>query len=185
MQVVSRSDLEGSAPLVAPWLLNKLLVSHLGGETVAGRIIEVEAYDEGDPASHTFCGRTSRNATMFGPPGHLYVYLSYGIHRCANVVVGPEGRGEAVLIRSIEVVEGIQTVEERRGDRRPGDLTNGPGKLGQAMGLDLSHDGQDLCVSTGVVRLLDDGTPPPESPLVGPRVGLTKAIDTPWRFRRP
>lgn len=163
-------------------LLNKLLVCNLGGEAVAGRIIEVEAYDQDDPASHTFRGRTERNAAMFGPPGHLYVYLSYGIHHCANVVVGGEGQGEAVLIRSVEVVEGLDAARRRRGNRELGDLTNGPGKLSQAFGLDLSHDGQDLCSSNGLIRLVDDGMLPPRSPQVGPRVGLTKAVDTPWRF---
>lgn len=126
------------APVVAAWLLNKLLVAHIGGQSVAGRIVEVEAYDQDDPASHTFRGRTERNSVMFGPAGHLYVYLSYGIHHCANVVTGADGRGDAVLIRAIDIVDGIDTARARRGRRADSELGNGPGKLCQAMGIDLA-----------------------------------------------
>jgi DNA-3-methyladenine glycosylase len=164
--------------------LNKLFVSTVGDTAVAGRIAEVEAYDQDDPASHTFCGRTRRNAVMFGPPGHLYVYLSYGIHHCANVVVGPDGRGEAVLIRALDLEDGVETAAVRRNNRPRRALSDGPGKLCQALGIDLGHDGHDL-LANGDLRLVDDGVPPPSNPLVGPRVGLTKAVDTPWRFRLP
>ncbi len=145
---------------------------------MSGRITETEAYTADDPASHSFRGRTERNAVMFGPPGHLYVYLSYGIHRCANVVTGADGDGQAVLIRSLDPLEGIDSMRSRRG-RLP--LADGPGKLCQALGIDLDDDGVDL--TAGAVRIVDDGTPPPTAPLTGPRVGITVAVDRPWRFR--
>ncbi len=173
-----RAALEGEAPDVAPTLLNKLLVHGV----CVGRIVEVEAYTADDPASHTFVGETARNAVMFGPPGHLYCYLSYGIHTCANIVTSPAGRGSAVLIRALTPVSGIDEMRRRRGGARQ--LADGPGKLCQALGLTLAHNGADLC-GGGPIALVDDGTPPPVAPIVGPRVGITKAVDTPWRFRVP
>ncbi|MEP7047961.1 MAG: DNA-3-methyladenine glycosylase [Ilumatobacteraceae bacterium] len=145
---------------VAPDLLNKLFV--VGG--TKGRIVEVEAYSSDDPASHTFRGRTKRNDVMFGPAGHLYVYFIYGMHYCVNIVTGPEGDGQAVLLRAI-VIDGI--------DPR---LTNGPAKLCRYLGIDMSATGARANVG-------DDGVPPPASPLVGPRVGITKAADWPRRWR--
>lgn len=190
------------APIVAPELLGKLLVVEDGGPldgrvdgridgpadgrtggVVSGRIVETEAYMGDDPASHSFRGRTPRNAVMFGPAGHLYVYRSYGIHWCANVVTGVEGDGQAVLIRAIEPVEGIGAMRERRLGRPDRQLADGPGKLCQALGIDGSHDGVDLTDQQGVVTILDDGTPPAAAPLIGPRVGITKAVDAPWRWR--
>ncbi len=178
-----REFLERDAELVAPLLLNKLLVSVVGGERVAGRIVEVEAYRDDDPASHTYPGPTPRNAAMFGPAGHLYVYLSYGIHHCANVVTGPSGRGQAVLLRALQPVEGIDVMRRRRGGRPDRELADGPGKLCQALGITLTDYGADLCDPAGSLRLVDDGTPPPADPVIGPRVGITKATDMPWRFR--
>ena len=171
-----RGALLGESPDVAPTLLNKLLVH---GACV-GRIVEVEAYRADDPASHTFRGETPRNSVMFGPPGHLYCYRSYGIHTCANIVTGPPGDGAAVLIRALVPVAGVDEMRRRRG--RSTGLTDGPGKLCQALGITLAHNGVDLC-GPGPVLLVDDGTPPPGAPLVGPRVGITKGVDTPWRFR--
>lgn len=171
------------APVVAPDLLGKVLCAVVDGEVCSGRIIEVEAYMPDDPASHTYNGRTARNATMFGPPGHLYVYLSYGMHQCANVVTGDEGNGQAVLIRSIAPLAGVDVMRRRRGDRPDRVLADGPGKLCQALGIDARHDGIDL--RTGSVCILDDGTARPAAPIVGPRVGITKAAETPWRFRVP
>ena len=178
MRRVPRSLLAGDAPAVAPLLLNKLLVH---GECV-GRIVEVEAYREDDPASHTFRGRTDRNAVMFGPPGHLYVYFTYGLHYCSNVVTGPEGHGAAVLLRAVEPVAGIELMQERRDGRRQ--LADGPAKLCQAFAIGPDHNGRYVCDGSGV-GLFDDGMPPPDDPLVGPRVGITKAVDVPWRFRVP
>jgi DNA-3-methyladenine glycosylase len=128
MKPVERTLLRGDAPAVAPLLLGKLLVH---GACV-GRIVEVEAYTADEPASHSFSGRTERNAVMFGPPGHLYCYRSYGIHVCANVVTGAEGDGQAVLIRALDAVEGIDVMRRRRGGGRP--LADGPGKLWATMG---------------------------------------------------
>ena len=178
MRRVTRRLLAGDAPDVAPVLLNKLLVH---GECI-GRIIEVEAYREDDPASHTFRGRTPRNAVMFGPAGHLYVYFTYGMHFCANVVTGPEGVGAAVLLRAVEPVAGVDLMSARRGGRRQ--LADGPAKLCQAFGIGRDHDGTDLLTGDGV-GLYDDGVPPPTDPRVGPRVGITRAVDVPWRWRAP
>ncbi len=166
---------------MAPELLGKLLVVDRGGVRVAGRITETEAYTQDDPASHSFRGTTSRNEVMFGPAGRLYVYLSYGVHVCANVVTGAEGEGEAVLIRAVEPTLGLAAMRARRGEGRP--LADGPGKLCQALGLRLSDDGVDLAASDASIQIVDDGTPPPDDPLVGPRVGISKGVDTRWRWR--
>jgi DNA-3-methyladenine glycosylase len=164
---------------VAPDLLGKLVVH--GGRV--GRIVEVEAYRRDDPASHAFAGPTRRNATMFGPPGHLYVYFSYGVHWCANVVCGNRD-GQAVLLRAVAPVEGLDAMRAaRRPARRDRDLASGPGRLTQALGIDGTFDGVDLV--RGLVRLVDDGTAPPELPSVSPRVGISKAVEQPWRWFVP
>lgn len=176
MRRIPRSVLRADAPDVAPQLLNKLLVH---GPCI-GRITEVEAYREDDPASHTFRGRTPRNAVMFGPAGHLYVYFTYGMHYCSNVVTGPAGSGSAVLLRAVEPVAGIELMRQRRGGRHR--LADGPAKLCQAFAIGPEHNGVDLCRGSGV-GLFDDGTPPPADPIVGPRVGISVAVDVPWRWR--
>lgn len=178
MRRVQRSLLAGDSPDVAPLLLNKLLVH--GG--CVGRIVEVEAYRQDDPASHTYRGRTPRNAVMFGPPGYLYVYFTYGMHHCANVVTSPDGVGAAVLLRAVEPVRGEELMRARRAGRAA--LSDGPAKLCQAFAIGPQHNGVDVCRG-GEVMLLDDGTPPPAVPVVGPRVGISKAVDVPWRFRVP
>ena len=177
---LGRSFYAGDARDVAPLLLNKVLVHG----RKRGRIVEVEAYvgDGTDAGSHAHRGRTPRNSVMFGPPGHLYCYRSYGIHTCANIVTGRPGDGAAVLIRALVPVAGVDEMRRRRS--RATGLADGPGKLCQALGITLAHNGVDLCGS-GPVVLVDDGTPPPAVPLVGPRVGITKGVDTPWRFRVP
>jgi len=185
VEQLPRSWFERPASELAPALLNKLVVSRIDPAPVVGRIVEVEAYEEHDPASHTFGGPTARNRVMFGPAGHLYVYLSYGIHRCANVVAGSEGAGQAVLLRALEPVAGIETMRARRPGRRDRDLADGPGKLCQAMAIDLLHDGVDLTDPDAPMTIHDDGVAAPAAPLVGPRVGVTKAVDVPWRFRLP
>jgi DNA-3-methyladenine glycosylase len=157
------------------------LVVDRGGIRVAGRIVETEAYTGDDPASHSFRGPTARNAVMFGPAGRLYVYLSHGVHACANVVTGADGEGAAVLIRAIEPVEGIAVMRARRGEGRS--LADGPGKLCQALGIRLADDGTDLATLGSPILIVDDGTPPPGDPLIGPRIGISKAVDTPWRWR--
>jgi DNA-3-methyladenine glycosylase len=174
----------GSVLEVAPRLLNKLLVMHDGR---AGRIVEVEAYDgEADPASHAFRGPTPRNQVMYGPAGYLYVYFSYGVHWCANIVCGPVGQAQAVLLRALDPVAGLplmrqaRWVNQRRQDDR--DLCRGPGRLSQALGIDRNLNGADLTASGSPIWLADDGQAPPESPLVTPRVGISVATDRPWRF---
>jgi DNA-3-methyladenine glycosylase len=175
---VPRTLLAGDAPDVAPLLLNKLLVH---GDC-AGRIVEVEAYREDDPASHTYRGPTARNAVMFGGPGHLYVYFTYGMHYCSNVVTGPPGTGAAVLLRAVHPLAGIEVMRERRGGRPH--LADGPAKLCQAFGIGPEHNGADLCRDAGI-GLYDDGMPPPGDPIVGPRIGISRAVEVPWRFRVP
>lgn len=177
MRRVRRALLGADAPDVAPLLLNKLLVH---GECV-GRIVEVEAYREDDPASHTFAGPTPRNRVMFGPAGHLYVYFTYGMHWCANAVCEPEGVGTAVLLRALAPLGGVEAMRGRRAKaRRDTDLCSGPAKLCQALAIDGSLDGADLIA--GPPRILDDGTGPPASVVQTTRVGLTKAVDEPWRW---
>ena len=173
-RVVARSELDGAPEQVAPTLLNALLVV---GDRVA-RIVEVEAYGGGDdPASHCHRGRTARNASMFGPAGHLYVYRSYGIHWCANVVTGVVGEGSAVLLRAAEIVEGIDAVRvDRPRIVRSDDLANGPGKLCSALGITGADDGTDLTVPGALLRLERDEVPPPEHPLATSRVGITRAV---------
>lgn len=181
--MLTRAWFGRTADIVAPDLLNKVLSVESDRGIASGRIVETEAYMPGDPASHTFNGQTDRNRVMFGRAGHLYVYLSYGIHRCANVVTGLEGSGQAVLIRAVTPIDGLEIMRERRG-RPDQQLADGPGKLCQALGIDLVHDGTDL-LGGRHVAILDDETPPPVDPLIGPRVGITKAVDLPWRFRVP
>jgi DNA-3-methyladenine glycosylase len=168
---------------VAPRLLNTLLVH---GERVA-RIVEVEAYRGAeDPASHAFRGPTRRNATMFGPPGHLYVYFTYGMHWCANVVCWPEGVAGAVLLRAGAPVAGIEAIRAARPTaRREKDLLSGPAKLCQGLGLTGAFDGADLLRGDREVRLCTDGTAPPASPSTGPRVGISVAADHRWRWWVP
>jgi DNA-3-methyladenine glycosylase len=161
---------------VAPELLGKLLVH--GAR--AGRIVEVEAYRFDDPASHAYRGPTTRNATMFGPPGHLYVYFSYGVHWCANVVTGNRD-GQAVLLRALAPMDGLDAIRDARpAARRDRDLASGPGRLTQALGIDGTFDGTDLV--DGAVRIADDGVPPPPVPGVSTRVGISKAVERPWRW---
>lgn len=168
---------------MAPDLLGKLLVVDRDGEMVSGRIIETEAYTRDDPASHSYNGPTARNAVMFGPAGRLYVYLSYGIHCCANVVTGADGDGQAVLLRAVVPLEGLQAIRRRRPSRPDGELTNGPGKLCAGMGLSLADAGTDLTRPHGPIRIVDDGGAAPTHLVTGPRIGITRATETPWRFR--
>jgi DNA-3-methyladenine glycosylase len=171
------------APTVAAELLGKLLLTNGPHGRIAARIVEVEAYTQDDPASHSHRGRTARNAVMFGPPGHLYVYLSYGVHQCANVVTGPVGVGQAVLLRGVEPVAGIEVMRARRPGRSDRDLCNGPGKLCQALAITATANGLDLLSPGSAIALGDDGTDPPTDPLVGPRIGISRGIEIPWRFR--
>jgi DNA-3-methyladenine glycosylase len=169
-------DLLAPVHQIAPTLLGAVLTAH----GVSVRLTEVEAYDgAADPASHAYRGRTRRNATMFGPPGHLYVYFTYGMHWAANIVCGPEGTASGVLLRSGEVVAGADVARSRRGKAVDRDLARGPGRLAQALGLSRADDGRSL-FGDGPVTL-QPGTPP-EQIRNGPRVGVSVAAERPWRF---
>ena len=185
---VPRRFYADDALVVAPRLLNKILVR--GGRS--GRIVEVEAYRGAeDPASHAFRGLTRRNATMFGPPGRLYVYFTYGMHFCANAVCGPEGEAQAVLLRALAPVTGLLEMRRARGARgrsrppRDVELTSGPARLCQALDIGRADDGADLVRGDRDLRIVDDGTPPPEAPGVSGRIGLSQAAELPWRFWVP
>jgi DNA-3-methyladenine glycosylase len=177
---VRRADLERNPVKVAPWLLNKLLVS---GARV-GRIVEVEAYHgANDAASHAYRGETPRTSVMFGPPGFLYVYFTYGMHWCANVVCGPDGEAAAVLIRALAPVAGLEEMRTARPKARTDrDLCSGPAKLCQALGIEGAANGTDLFDRRGGVRLGDDGTPAPKRPARGTRIGIKEATERRWRF---
>ncbi|WP_232823396.1 DNA-3-methyladenine glycosylase [Dyella sp. C9] len=183
-QLLPRAFFDRTSPTVAPQLLNKILASADGR---AGRIVEVEAYVGAiDPAAHTYRGKTPRNATMFGPPGHMYVYFTYGMHWCCNCVCGPAGAGCGVLIRALEPLRGVALMRASRpriaSDR---DLCRGPARLTQAMGISGEQDGVDLVLARDGFAIADDGTEPPGHPLVGPRIGLRVGKDFPWRWSVP
>jgi DNA-3-methyladenine glycosylase len=194
---------------VAPALLGLVLRRTTDEGTVAVRLTEVEAYDgPNDPGSHAYRGQTARNTVMFGPPGFLYVYFTYGMHFCMNISAGPDGQPSAVLLRAGEVIEGVDLARARRGATPPGatansvsssgtasgspagrripdrDLARGPARLCVALGIDRGANGTDLLSRTSAVQLLGgpgfDG-----EPLTGPRVGLREAADWPWRFWIP
>lgn len=166
---------------VAPDLLNTLLVRDDGR---AGRIVEVEAYaGDQDPAAHSFRGMTARTASMFGECGHLYVYFTYGMHWGSNAVCGEVGQGWGVLLRALEPVHGLDLIRAARpAIRRDRELASGPGRLSQAMGITRSLDGADLVKNDRGIRIVSDGTPPPLDPVVGPRIGIRRAMDFPWRW---
>ena len=199
--------LENPSDVAAPLLLGCTLTRTitLNGEKhkLVARIVETEAYDQDDPASHAFGGPSERNAAMFGPAGHLYVYVSYGMHHCCNVVCGPDGFGSGCLVRAVEPLEGVGVMRELREAGRAGkahtgragkeqaerarkhplklrDLTNGPGKVCAALGIDKELYGHDLTVEPLVL----DFAPLLPGEIIGssPRVGISKNIDAPKRF---
>ena len=171
--------LDGGAAEVARRLLGSLLVSTIGGRETSGRIVETEAYlGRDDPASHAFNGRTPRNDAMFGARGTLYVYVSYGIHHCINVVTGKEGDPGAVLIRALEPASGLGIMAERRG--RKTELCSGPGRLSQALGITMLHNGHVL--SLPPIRLVT-GSPMPDGEVgTSGRIGVSRAAERPLRF---
>ena len=181
--MLARSFYAGDAVEVAPRLLNKVLVRG----PLAGRVVEVEAYrGQEDPASHAFRGRSKRNATMFEGPGRLYVYFTYGMHWCANVVCRPAGTAQAVLLRAVAPMAGVEAMwAARPRARRELDLANGPAKLCQAFAVTGADDGADLVLGDRSLVLVDDGTPPPARPGVSGRVGITVGDKEPWRFFVP
>lgn len=167
--------LAGDAPSVAPRLLGMRLSTGEDETETAIRLTEVEAYTSDDPASHTFRGRTDRNAPMFGPPGGVYVYRSYGIHWCMNIVTGTVGDGQAVLIRGGTPISGRALMEERRG--RTDHIADGPGKVCQALGVDGDFSGEMLGD-----RVALTGEPDTVEWRATPRIGITRATDREWRF---
>jgi DNA-3-methyladenine glycosylase len=181
--LLTAADLLGKPDEVAPTLLGCWLVTDRPDGTVAVRLTEVEAYSgEGmDPAAHSHRGPTPRAAIMFGPPGKLYVYFSYGVHWCANVVVGPSGVGSAVLLRAGEVVEGESLARVRRPAVKAfRDLARGPARLTQTLAIGPEDKGADLLSPSSSVRL--HRGEPPAAVSIGPRVGISVATDLPWRF---
>jgi DNA-3-methyladenine glycosylase len=170
-----------AAEQVAPDLLGRIIAARVPTGVLRARLVEVEAYGPADPASHSFGGKTRRNASMFGPPGHLYVYLSYGVHHCMNLVTGPEGEGSAVLLRAAEPLDGLDEMRLRRGGAADRDLCRGPGRLAQALGVDLSRDGADV-VSGEEVWIEDGPGIPPGAVARTPRVGVTRGAGDLWRF---
>lgn len=172
--LLGRDFFSRSVHEVAPDLIGvELTVDGVGGV-----IVEVEAYDQEDPASHGFNGRTARNASMFGPPGHAYVYRSYGVHWCLNLVCGEEGVAEAVLVRALEPTRGLARMRERRGVDDPRLLCSGPGRLCQALGIGREHDGLPLDRPPFELRAREGAV----EVACGPRVGITRAADLPWRY---
>ena len=176
-----RSFFHRDARVVAPELLNKVLA---GADGRAGRIVEVEAYVGAiDPAAHTFRGKTKRNAVMFGPPGHMYVYFTYGMHWCCNTVCGDEGEGSGVLIRALEPLAGIERMREARPKvKRDRELCSGPARLTQALGITGEQNGIDLVRARDGYTVLDDGTPPPEDAPGSARIGIREGTDLLWRW---
>ena len=171
---LTRAFFDRSVHEVAPELIGATLLV----DGVGGTIVEVEAYDHEDPAAHGFGGRTARNASMFGPPGHAYVYLIYGLYWCLNFVCEPEGVANAVLIRALEPTVGIPVMQNRRRMENARLLCAGPGRLCEALGVTRAHDG--LALDAPPFRLM---ARPHALPLaIGPRIGITKAMDKPWRY---
>ena len=186
-RALPRSFYDRDALDVAPELLNKVLVRVGDGARLAARIVEVEAYrGADDPGSHAYRRQTPRNAIMFGPPGHLYVYFSYGAHWCMNAVCGPGEQPHAVLLRAAAPLAGVDAMRERRAAaKRDRDLCSGPGRLGQAFGVDRTDNGVDLV--RGPLRIVDDGVAPPARPGISERIGLgaDKGEHLPLRFYVP
>jgi DNA-3-methyladenine glycosylase len=172
--------LNGLASEVAPRLLGCYLVRELNGQKLVGKIVETEAYDQSDVASHSYKGETPRTKVMFGQPGHLYVYFTYGMHYCCNIVVGPAGHGAAVLIRALEPVEGEEIMAVNRKGITGQQMTNGPAKLCYALGIDKTMNGHDLLRPPLELIIRD---PVSQTSIVQTtRIGISQGKDVPWRF---
>ncbi len=181
MAILPRSFYARPTVEVARDLLGQILVRVEGRVRLAARIVETEAYvGEDDAASHAARGLTRRNAPMFGPPGHAYIYKIYGFHHCLNIVTERTGYPAAVLIRAAEPLAGLARMRRRRGVERAEDLASGPGKLGQAFGLTLEMSGMDM--TRGDFHVEPGARAPEESIAVSRRVGIVKAVEQPWRF---
>ena len=184
MTLLDRAELAEDVLRAAVRLLGCTLSADTPEGTVSVRLVEVEAYrGADDPASHSFRGRTPRNAVMFGPPGHLYVYFVYGMHFCANVTCLPEGESGAVLVRAGEVVSDLATAHARRPTARcSSEIARGPARLASLLGLNRADNGLDLTDASSRVRLYGGEPVAPDLVRTGPRVGVAAAHDTPWRF---
>lgn len=172
--------LRGRASDVAPQLLGCILMRTLHGKVIRARIVEVEAYDENDIASHSYKGKTKKTEVMFGEAGILYVYFTYGMHYCCNVVVEPKGRGSAVLIRALQPIDGEASIRLHRNSQNVYDLTNGPAKLCQALAINRTLNGHDL--SKPPLQLVIERPLPLEQIVQTTRIGISQAKDVPWRF---
>ncbi|HEX7816646.1 DNA-3-methyladenine glycosylase [Dyella sp.] len=183
-RLLSRGFFKGEASQVAPLLLNKIIATADGR---VGRIVEVEAYEGArDEAAHSFRGVTPRTRVMFAEPGHLYVYFSYGMHWCSNIVCAPVGVGSAVLLRALEPIANLDAMRQARGPRIVDrDLCRGPGRLTQALGLTGADTGMDVLDATSPVGIYDDGVPPPPHNRGLPRIGISRARELPWRWIVP
>jgi DNA-3-methyladenine glycosylase len=176
MKILPREFFDRDAVSVAREMLGKFVV--VGNKV--GRIVETEAYHEGDPASHSFSGKGFRNAVMFGGPGRAYVYFTYGMYHCFNVVCGGEGRGEAVLIRAVEPVEGVDEMKENRGLSEVKNLCSGPAKFCIAFGIDKGFNGKDLCSGEGIG--IYEGDEVDFDVVETTRIGISKGVELPYRF---
>jgi len=172
--------LQQPAELVAPRLLGCELVRELDGQAIRCRIVEAEAYDQADAASHSYKGKTPRTEIMFGPADRLYVYFTYGMHYCCNVVTGPEGYGSAVLIRAVEPIEGQEIMKSYRNDIEGVSVSNGPAKLCQALMIDRALNGHDL--RQPPLRLVVRPALAKAEVMQATRIGISQAKDVPWRF---
>jgi DNA-3-methyladenine glycosylase len=176
-EVLGRDFYERSVHQVA----KELIGCSLRFRGVGGIIVETESYERDDPACHAYAGLTPRTEVLFGPPARAYVYLSYGIHSLLNFVAEPEGDAAAVLIRALEPRWGVEEMKRRRRLDRERALCSGPGKLTQALGIDLSHNGMPLGAAPFEIRAPEAGAPK-RAVVAGPRIGITKAVELPWRF---
>ncbi|MFZ5642342.1 MAG: DNA-3-methyladenine glycosylase [Bacillota bacterium] len=179
-KVLQREFYGRNTEQVARELLGKIIVNNSPEGLTAGLIVETEAYMQGDPACHAHRGLTPRNRAMFGPPGHAYVYFTYGMHYCFNVVTAEEGVGDAVLIRALEPLEGLDIMKKRRGREKPSDLCSGPGKLVQAMGIVPDMYGHDLTMEPLFIMAGSDV--PEEDVVAATRVGISVGSDLPLRY---
>jgi DNA-3-methyladenine glycosylase len=159
-------------------IVSELVGARLLVDGVGGTVVEVEAYDQEDPAAHSYRGQTVRNASMFGPPGHAYVYRSYGIHWCLNLVCAKQGRAEAILVRALEPTDGLGAMQRRRGLEDERLLCSGPGRLCQALAITRAHDG--LALDEPPFELY--ARTEPVTVAAGPRIGITRARERPWRY---
>jgi DNA-3-methyladenine glycosylase len=197
LELDEHDELDEPAEVVAPRLLGCILERRLaGGQVLRARIVETEAYDQTDAASHSYRGRTPRTEIMFGPAGFLYVYFTYGMHYCCNIVCGPVGRGSAVLLRAAEPLTGVEAMAQNRlaAGKHPAkltanplvnptvNLTNGPAKLCQALRIDKALNGADLQSGAGGVRLIIKPPLPADEIVQTVRIGIKQAVDVPWRF---